>query len=78
MSAKVKVVVKGKKYEKFVKIPKGEPENFMEDSEFISKFRSLTEPYLSNEKIDQLTGSMLKLDQSNNINSIFEFSQIDR
>ena len=78
MSAKVKVVVKGKKYEKFVKIPKGEPENFMEDSEFISKFRSLTEPYLSNEKIDKLTGSMLKLDQSNNINSIFEFSQIDR
>ena len=78
MSAKVKVVVKGKKYEKFVKIPKGEPENFMEDSEFISKFRSLTEPYLSNERIDQLTGSMLKLDQSNNINSIFEFSQIDR
>ena len=78
MSAKVKVVVKGKKYEKFVKIPKGEPENFMEDSEFISKFRSLTEPYLSNEKIDQLTGSMLKLDESNNINSIFEFSQIDR
>ena len=78
MSAKVKVVVKGKKYEKFVKIPKGEPENFMEDSEFISKFRSLTEPYLSNERIDQLTGSMLKLDQSNNINSIFEFSHIDR
>ena len=78
MSAKVKIVVKGKKYEKFVKIPKGEPENFMEDSEFISKFRSLTEPYLSNERIDQLTGSMLKLDQSNNINSIFEFSQIDR
>ena len=78
MSAKVKVVVKGKKYEKFVKIPKGEPENFMEDSEFISKFRSLTEPYLSNERIDQLTGSMLKLDQSNTINSIFEFSQIDR
>ena len=78
MSAKVKVVVKGKKYEKFVKIPKGEPENFMEDSEFISKFRSLTEPYLSNERINQLTGSMLKLDQSNNINSIFEFSQIDR
>ena len=78
MSAKVKVVVKGKKYEKFVKIPKGEPENFMEDSEFISKFRSLAEPYLSNEKIDKLTVSMLKLDQSNNINSIFEFSQIDR
>ena len=78
MSAKVKIVVKGKKHEKFVKIPKGEPENFMDDSEFISKFRSLTEPYLSNMRIDELTNLMLKIDQSNNINSIFEYSQIDR
>ena len=50
MSAKIKVVVKGEKYEKFVKIPKGEPENFMEDEEFISKFKGLTEPYLSKKK----------------------------
>ena len=78
MSAKVKIVVKGKKHEKFIKIPKGEPENFMDDSEFISKFRSLTEPYLSNMRIDELTNLMLKIDQSNNINSIFEYSQIDR
>jgi hypothetical protein len=50
----------------------------MDDSEFISKFRSLTEPYLSNMRIDELTNLMLKIDQSNNINSIFEYSQIDR
>ena len=65
-------------HKKFIKIPKGEPENFMDDSEFISKFRSLTEPYLSNMRIDELTNLMLKIDQSNNINSIFEYSQIDR
>ena len=77
MSAKVKMVVKGKTYEKFVKIPKGEPENFMKDEEFISKFRGLTEPYLSNERVNQLTDLMLKIDQANNVNSIFEYSQID-
>ena len=77
MSAKVKVVVKGEKYEKFVKIPKGEPENFMEDAEFISKFKGLTEPYLSKQRVDQLTDLMLKIDQANNVNSIFEYSQID-
>ena len=77
MSAKVKVVVKGEKYEKFVKIPKGEPENFMEDVEFISKFKGLTEPYLSKQRVDQLTDLMLKIDQANNVNSIFEYSQID-
>ena len=77
MSAKVKMVVKGKTYEKFVKIPKGEPENFMKDEEFISKFKGLTEPYLSNERVNQLTDLMLKIDQANNVNSIFEYSQID-
>ena len=77
MSAKVKVVVKGKKYEKFVKIPKGEPENFMDDAEFISKFQGLTEPYLSKQRVDQLTDIMLKMDKANNVNSIFEYSQID-
>ena len=77
MSAKIKVVVKGEKYEKFVKIPKGEPENFMEDEEFISKFKGLTEPYLSKQRVDQLTDLMLKIDQANNVNSIFEYSQID-
>ncbi|MDG1465747.1 MAG: MmgE/PrpD family protein, partial [Alphaproteobacteria bacterium] len=77
MSAKVKLVVQGVKHEKFVKVPKGEPENFMEDNEFISKFKGLTEPYLSNNRVDQLTDMMLKIDQANNVNSIFELSQID-
>ena len=77
MSAKVKMVIKGKTYEKFVKVPKGEPENFMKDEEFISKFKGLTEPYLSNERGNQLTDLLLKIDQANNVNSIFEYSQID-
>ena len=77
MSAKVKLVVNGTKHEKFVKIPKGEPENFLEDKELISKFKGLTEPYLSNNRIDQLTDLMLKIDKANNVNSIFELSQID-
>ena len=49
----------------------------MEDNEFISKFKGLTEPYLSNNRVDQLTDMMLKIDQANNVNSIFELSQID-
>jgi 2-methylcitrate dehydratase PrpD len=77
MSAKVKVVVDGVKYEKFVKIPKGEPDNFMKDSEFISKFKGLTEPYLSSKRINQLTDLMLRMDSVNNVNSIFELSQVD-
>jgi 2-methylcitrate dehydratase PrpD len=77
MSAKVKVVVDGVKYEKFVKIPKGEPDNFMKDSEFISKFKGLTEPFLSSKRINQLTDLMLRMDSVNTVNSIFELSQVD-
>ena len=49
----------------------------MEDEEFISKFKGLTEPYLSKQRVYQLTDFMLKIDQANNVNSIFEYSQID-
>ena len=49
----------------------------MKDEEFISKFKGLTEPYLSNERVNHLTDLMLKIDQANNVSSIFEYSQID-
>ena len=49
----------------------------MDDAEFISKFQGLTEPYLSKQRVDQLTDIMLKMDQANSVNSIFEYSQID-
>ena len=49
----------------------------MDDAEFISKFQGLTEPYLSKQRVDQLTDLMLKMDKANNVNSIFEYSQID-
>ena len=77
MSAKVKIIVNGEKHEKFIKIPKGEPENFMSDDEFISKFTSLTEPYLSSQRIEKLTDLMMRMDNVNTVNSIFELSQID-
>lgn len=65
------------KHEKFIKIPKGEPENFMNDEEFKLKFTTLTEPYLSSKRIDQLTELMMRMDNVNTVNSIFELSQVD-
>ena len=49
----------------------------MKDSEFISKFKGLTEPYLSSKRINQLTDLMLRMDSVNTVNSIFELSQVD-
>ena len=49
----------------------------MSDDEFISKFTSLTEPYLSTQRIEKLTDLMMRMDNVNTVNSIFELSQID-
>ncbi len=74
MSANVKIKVSGKIYEKFVKIPKGDPENFMTDQEFEDKFDGLTNPYLSKVKLDELKKFMLRIDNANSIESLFELS----
>ena len=74
MSANVKIKVSGKVYEKFVKIPKGDPENFMTDQEFEDKFDGLTNPYLSEGKSDELKKFMLRIDNANSIKSLFELS----
>ena len=74
MSANVKIKVNGKEHERFIKIPKGDPENFMTQDEFIEKFDGLVEPYLKTEKSDELKNFMLKLDNANSIESLFELS----
>ena len=74
MSANVKIKVSGKVHEKFIKIPKGDPENFMTDQEFEDKFDGLTNPYLSEGKLDELKNFMLRIDNANSIESIFELS----
>ena len=74
MSANVKIKVFGKVYEKFIKIPKGDPENFMTDQEFEDKFDGLTNPYLSEGKLNELKKFMLRIDNANSIKSLFELS----
>ena len=74
MSANVKIKVNGKDHERFIKIPKGDPENFMTQDEFIEKFDGLVEPYLTPKKSDELKNFMFKLDNANSIGSLFELS----
>ena len=46
----------------------------MTQDEFIEKFDGLVEPYLKSEKSDELKNFMLKLDNANSIDSLFELS----
>ncbi|MGI9569364.1 MAG: MmgE/PrpD family protein, partial [Desulfobulbia bacterium] len=62
-------------YEKFVAVPKGEPDNFLSDQEFQTKFDGLCEPYLGEENTRRLADLILALENSNNVQSIIAMSQ---
>lgn len=67
MSAKVKIHAGDESYERFVQIPKGEPENFMSGDEFLFKFNSLCAPYMTDGDMARLSDSILSLESRNNI-----------
>ena len=74
MSGKAKVRTSNKIYEKFVNIPKGEPENFLSVNEFCDKFHALAEPYLG-AATGQLTTQILALEDVNDIRSVFDLAR---
>lgn len=51
----------GRRVEKFVQIPRGEPDNFMTESELRDKFYSLTGPYLGRSRRQRLADALLDL-----------------
>jgi 2-methylcitrate dehydratase PrpD len=63
-------------YEAFVGVPKGEPDNFMSEAEFLEKFDGLCRPYLSAEAARRLARGLLSLDQANSLSSVIEASQV--
>ena len=65
MSASVSIDINGEKYERFVKVPKGEPTNFMSEGEFIDKFKGLCEPFMTKTELDALVDTILTLETFN-------------
>jgi 2-methylcitrate dehydratase PrpD len=57
-------------YEAFVGVPKGEPDNFLNEAEFLDKFNDLCRPYLSNAAARRLAHGLLSLDQANSVSSV--------
>ncbi len=62
MSASVSVMTRHGRLESFVQIPKGEPDNFVTDTEIKAKFDGLVGPYMSDSDADQLLRTLLTLD----------------
>jgi len=56
-------------------VPKGEPDNFLDDDEFRAKFDGLCEPYLGGEGAARLADSLLALEQANSVSAVMALSQ---
>ena len=75
LSGAVRIVTSSGEYETFVAVPKGEPDNFLDDNEFREKFDGLCAPYLGTEGAARLADSLLALEGANSISAVMALSR---
>lgn len=75
MSGTVRIKTKDEVYETFVEVPKGEPDNFMNNNELRAKFDGLCAPYLDDTRRDRLADALLSLENANQVAAVFALSQ---
>lgn len=76
MSASVKITTAGGVRETYVKVPKGEPANFLSAAELRAKFDGLTAPYLSATRRDALASALLALEEAKDIGALLRLTRI--
>ena len=70
MSASVRLSTARGTHETYVRVPKGEPANFMSTVELRAKFDGLTSPYFELARRDALAGALLALDEAGDVGSV--------
>lgn len=75
MSGKVRIQTARGTFERFVRVPKGEPENFLTDDELRSKFDGLVAPYLDDERANALADGLLNIEQQNSVGALIALSR---
>src|SRR6185295_830749 len=70
MSGSVRIKTARGAFETYVRTPKGEPANFLSAAELRAKFDSLTGPYLSARRRDELAGALLALEQAKDVGAL--------
>jgi 2-methylcitrate dehydratase PrpD len=78
MSAVARVRTKRGSFEKFVVIPKGEPENFISQDELCAKFDGLVGPYLSDSGRDKLLNALFALEKAGDIGALLQLARPDQ
>ena len=74
MSAVVRVRAAGRDHESFVAVPKGEPSNFVSNTELQAKFMGLVEPYLQAERSGTLLAALENLERANTIGDVMRLA----
>jgi 2-methylcitrate dehydratase PrpD len=77
MSGSVQIRTARGAFETYVRVPKGEPANFLSAAELRAKFDGLTGPYLSARRRDELAGALLALDQVKDIGALLRLTRPD-
>lgn len=75
MSAAVQVKTARGVFETYVRVPKGEPANFLSAAELRAKFDALAGPYLSARRRDELAGALLALDAARDVAAVLRLAR---
>jgi hypothetical protein len=78
MSGVARVKTSGKNFEEMVVIAKGEPENFLTDSEMRGKFDTLVGPYLDAGTHETLADALLQLDRESGVDALLDATRSKR
>ncbi len=74
MAGKLTVVAGGQTWTGFVRVPKGEPDNFMTDAELRAKFNALAAPVLGEERAARLADAALGLAEAPNLGALMRLA----
>jgi 2-methylcitrate dehydratase PrpD len=75
MSANVRIRTARGDFETYVKVPKGEPANFLSVAELRAKFDGLVAPYLLPHRRTELADAILALDEARDIGALLRLTR---
>jgi 2-methylcitrate dehydratase PrpD len=75
MAASVQLKTTRGVFDTYVRVPKGEPGNFLSAEELRAKFDGLTAPYLSARRRDELAAALLALEQAKDIAALLQLTR---
>jgi len=78
LSAAVRLRARGTVFEEFVRVAKGEPENFVTAAELAAKFDGLVAPYLTESRRMELMRTLLALDEVRDVGAVLRLTCADR